>query len=273
MPDKLIFDRVSVSYVDSWTGAEHIAVGSASFSIPEGGFLAVIGRSGSGKSTLLRAAAGLITYRSGSILLDDTPVSCPGDRSAVVFQSARLLPWRTVAKNVSLGLEVRGESREAMRARVAEALALVELDAWADKFPNMLSGGMQQRVNLARAIVLDADLLLLDEPFSALDAQTREMLGSELLKIFDATRKTSLFVTHQIDEAIFLADKVVVLSEGPSSVVTQTIDIDLPRPRDSATRLMPEYGEYIARLREAIFASRGENGQAGELEQSSHITS
>ncbi|MFI6350980.1 ABC transporter ATP-binding protein [Streptomyces sp. NPDC050560] len=250
--DKLVAQNVAIRYHNKHSATDHLAVGNASFAVQEGMFASIIGRSGSGKSSLLRAIAGLIPYSGGSLSLAGKPISRPGPDRAVVFQSARLLPWRTVSRNVSYGLELQGMKKETSRERAARAIDLVGLTEVAHSYPATLSGGMQQRVNLARALAFDPDLLLLDEPFSALDAQTRESMGNELLRVWAMTRKTSVFITHQIDEAVFLSDRVIVLSAGPASTTTRVIDIDLPRPRTPGTRDLPRFTEYVHTLRAEI---------------------
>jgi NitT/TauT family transport system ATP-binding protein len=235
------------------------AIDDATFSVPRGGLLSIIGPSGCGKSTLLRAVAGLQDLYKGELLLDGRPVS-DGDRTdggvgrSMVFQHAQLLPWRNVLRNVTLGLEVRGTRFKDARGRAEEVIALVGLEGFEGSFPNALSGGMQQRVNLARALVLRPELLLLDEPFSALDAQTRELMGNELQFILAADNRTAMFVTHDIDEAVFLADQVLVLSKGPRSRTHRTLNVDLPRPRTAETRQHPLFLKHVAELRKEIFA-------------------
>lgn len=253
---KLFVDHVGIRYSQRRGHKGHQAVGDATFEVPAGSFVSLIGRSGCGKSSLLRAIAGLLPCATGQVLMDGVPVQGPGEGGAVVFQSPRLLPWRTVERNVSFGLEVRGDKKEQTRRRTAEAIELVGLKGFEKSYPNTLSGGMQQRANLARALALDPQLLLLDEPFSALDAQTREIMGTELLRIWAATRKTALFVTHQIDEAVFLSDQVVVLSAGPASVVSTVLKIELPRPRTMEMRESQQFARYVHELRALVFEDR-----------------
>ena len=241
----LVLDHIGVEYYLAREGVSYRAVEDVSFSVPDGGFVAVVGPSGSGKSTLLRAVAGLIPHCQGSLLVDGVSVRRPGSDRAMVFQSPALLPWRTVLRNVSYGLEARNMSRREAQARAIEALKLVGLADFGERFPHELSGGMQQRVNLARALAVDPQILLLDEPFSALDQRTRERMCFELLRIWEETGKTAVFVTHQIDEGVFLADQVVVMSAGPRSVVSEIVPIDLPRPRTEETKKSLQYAHLI----------------------------
>lgn len=223
--------NVSIRYQSHDNGRSFEAIKDASFDVGRHQLVAVVGPSGCGKSTLLGAIAGLIPYQRGQILVNSKLVTEPGKDRAVVFQSPALLPWLTVRKNVAFGVRQRGAGRaEAMR-RAEEMLKLVRLSRFADAYPYQLSGGMQQRVNLARALASDPEILLLDEPFASLDAQHRELLQHELMRIWDTTDKAGIFVTHQIEEAVFVADEVVVFSSGPGSVVKDVFKVDLQRPR------------------------------------------
>jgi NitT/TauT family transport system ATP-binding protein len=250
---KLAADGVAIRYPNTKARKWHVAVEDATFSTTEGAFVSIIGPSGCGKSSLLRAIGGLTPYYRGSLLLDGREIHGPGEDRGFVFQAPQLLPWRSVLRNVTLGLEVRGTPRAEADARAREVISLVGLEQYEQAYPAALSGGMQQRVNLARAIVLDPDLLLLDEPFSALDAQTREVMGNELLRILSVEKRTALFVTHQIEEAVFLADQVIVLSRGPGSHIKRVVDVALPRPRTAAMREEPEFVREVAQLRSDIF--------------------
>ncbi|MPZ82980.1 MAG: ATP-binding cassette domain-containing protein [Actinophytocola sp.] len=212
------------------------------FEVREQEFVAVIGPSGCGKTTLIKIIHGLLPAEHGVVELNGKPVTNPSTACGFVFQHAGLLPWRTAQKNVEFGLETKGVAR-AERARVAEeALTLVGLTGFEDYYPHQLSGGMQQRVGLARALARGPDVLLMDEPFGALDAQTRERMQEELLKINELTKKTVVFVTHDLDEAVYLADRVVVLAARPGRV-REIVDINLPRPRPPAadTKSMAEF--------------------------------
>jgi NitT/TauT family transport system ATP-binding protein len=209
-----------------------------SFAAEPGEFLAIVGPSGCGKTTLLRILDGLVESDGGSITVDGQAVRAPGPDRGFVFQGDSLLPWRTVLGNITLGLEIVGRER-ATRRRTAEALVrLVGLTGFERHFPHQLSGGMRQRVNLARALAVGPEILLMDEPFAALDAQTRELMQAELLRIWSTERKNVVFITHQIEEAVYLADRVLVFSARPS-VVRATFVIDLPRPRPLAAKRQP----------------------------------
>ncbi|MBC8103002.1 MAG: ABC transporter ATP-binding protein [Cytophagales bacterium] len=213
-----------------------------SLAIPSGEFVSLLGPSGCGKSTLLSVVAGLETASQGSVTVTG--------QAGMVFQEAALFPWRTLIGNVAFGLEMRGDrrlSKSERLARAADALRLVHLSRFADSYPHQLSGGMRQRAALARALVLDPDILLMDEPFGALDAQTRSLLQAELLTIWERTRKTVLFVTHSLDEALFLSDRIVLLSARPGRVVGDYW-IDAPRPRD------PRTDAALAALRSRLLA-------------------
>jgi NitT/TauT family transport system ATP-binding protein len=197
-----------------------------------------VGPSGCGKTTFLRILDGLVPADQGAIHLDGRGVAAPGPDRGFVFQSDSLLPWRTVADNVAFGLEIQGRDRANSRGVVADLVKLVGLAGFERYYPHQLSGGMRQRVNLARALAIDPEVLLMDEPFAALDAQTRELMQAELLRIWSQARKTVIFITHQIDEAVYLADRVVVFSARPS-VVKATIPVDIPRPRPLAVKRQP----------------------------------
>lgn len=214
------------------------------FSVQEHEFVAIVGPSGCGKTTLLRTIAGIETSDSGSVMIDGKVVTKPGADRGFVFQQDSLLPWRTIWKNLVFGLEVNGQLSDAHLTNARQLLKLVGLSGFEEFYPNQISGGMRQRVNLARALALNPQVLIMDEPFSALDAQTREMMQLELLRIWQQGRKTVLFITHQIDEAVFLADRIVVLGRRPGRVKT-TIPIDLSRPRELAVKRTPKFGAYV----------------------------
>jgi NitT/TauT family transport system ATP-binding protein len=216
-------------------------------------FVSLIGPSGCGKSTLLRIVGDLIEPTDGTVTVNGKPARRARiDRDyGIVFQDAVLYDWRTVAKNISLPLELARWDREKRRRRVQEMLELVELGGFADHHPWQLSGGMQQRVSIARALSFDPALLLMDEPFGALDEMTRERLNMELLKIWADTGSTVVFVTHSISEAVFLSTRVVVMSARPGRIA-DVIPIDLPQPRTGATREDPHFFEHVTRVREAL---------------------
>lgn len=228
------------------------AVRSVSVEVPAGKMLCVIGPSGCGKTTLLHAIAGLIPYAAGEIAISGRRISGPGKDRAVVFQQPALLPWKTVLANVAFGLKLYGEPKQSAQAQAKTMIDLVGLASFEERFPYQLSGGMQQRANLARALAANPEILLFDEPFAALDAQQRDLLQTELLRIWQSTTKTGIFITHQIDEAVLLGDQVLILSKGPGSVVSKLIDIDLPRPRDVTTRLNPKFEQHVQEIREQI---------------------
>jgi NitT/TauT family transport system ATP-binding protein len=206
-------------------------------------FVSILGPSGCGKTTLLRMVAGLEKSTGGEILLDGSRVMAPRPDLTLVFQNFRLLPWRTVEANIGYGLRLRGVPKDEIRERVNQQIAMVGLEGYEKKYPYQLSGGMQQRVGLARALAIDPTYLLMDEPFGALDAQTREFMQEELLSIWSASPKTVMFVTHSIDEAIVLSDRVVVMQAKPGRIVDD-IKVPFPRPRlGGDLRTKPEFAE------------------------------
>ena len=230
-PSRGLEARGVTKIFQSRRGSATRALDSISVTAGDGEFIAIVGPSGCGKSTLLHCIAGLIELDGGSLLLDGRQITGPGEERAVVFQDPSLLPWRTVRDNISFGMELRRKpDRETARARTEALIDLVGLRGFETHYPSELSGGMRQRVNLARALAPHPRILLMDEPFGALDAQTREAMQSELLTIWERDRKTVLFVTHDIEEAVYLADRVYVLSARPGRV-QQIVDIDLKRPR------------------------------------------
>jgi NitT/TauT family transport system ATP-binding protein len=229
--NKLEIDHLTKRYYVERDGRQVLALSDVSLTIAEGEFVAIVGPSGCGKTTLLNIVAGLLPYDLGSVAIDGTRISGPGVDRAVVFQHASLLPWRTIAGNVRYGMELQKRfDAAAMQRRVDHFITLVGLAGFERHYPSELSGGMQQRVNLARALASDPAVLLMDEPFAALDAQTREFMQSELLKIWAQARKTVLFITHQINEAVYLADRVAVMSPRPGTV-KGVFDIPFDRPR------------------------------------------
>ena len=256
-PEFLSLHNVGLTFAD--TGDEVLS--GVNLSIPAGGFVALVGRSGVGKSTLLRVIGGLLRPTAGVVRLLDTDPATSPTPIGIVFQRDNLMPWRTVTENVRLPLELgRGEEEKGRRgeresldgaARVAEALAMVGLGEQGENYPAQLSGGMAQRVAIARALVHRPELLLLDEPFGALDALTRERMAQELLGIWQAHPVTVLMVTHSIAEAALLADEVLVMNGRPGRI-TDRIAIDLPRPRTMDIESTAAYQEYVARVRAAI---------------------
>lgn len=242
---RLVVDHVAIEHRIVRDNAVFRAIEEVTFAVPAGGFTSIIGPSGCGKSTLLRAIAGLVPYSEGTIEISGMRVTRPGVHCTMVFQSPCLLPWRSVLKNVSYGLEARKLPKSEIERRSMEMVGLVGLANFQNRYPHELSGGMQQRVNLARALAVNPDVVLLDEPFSSLDQQTRQTMGEELLRIWEHTRKTVLLVTHQIDEAVSLADQVVVMSAGPNSTVLDVVDVDLRRPRDRKIQRDQEFIKLI----------------------------
>ncbi len=216
--------------------------------VREGELLAIVGPSGCGKSTFLGAVDGLVKTRAGEICVDGVRVEKPGADRAMVFQQDSLFPWRTVMRNISYGLELQGRMPKGeIRDRAASLVELVGLKGFGEHYPHELSGGMRQRVNIARALATDPKLLLLDEPFAALDAQTREFMQVELLKILARAKKTALFITHQIDEAVFLADRVAVFSARPARIKA-IVDVDLQGQRTLETKLQPRFRDLQERI-------------------------
>jgi NitT/TauT family transport system ATP-binding protein len=241
-----------------------------SFDVKAGEFFAIVGPSGCGKTTLLRIVQGLDTPSGGTILLSGQPLTGPGPDRGFVFQHDSLFPWRTVLRNVTFGNELRGTPR-AMAARAARAIiSLVGLGGFEGHYPHELSGGMRQRVNLARAINNEPDILLMDEPFASLDALTREAMQQELLRIVAETRKTVLFITHQIDEAVLLADRIAVFSARPGRL-TCTIDVDLPRPRTLQEKRSPKFQAIVDHVWNLIAESHSGTG-AGAVYHASDMS-
>ncbi len=227
--------NLSKSFVDKNDPTDVVhAVRDFNLDIEEGEFVVVVGPSGCGKTTLLRCIAGLVEPTRGNVQIRGRPLEGPGAERGYVFQSFALFPWRTVRRNIEFGLELRGMPKEERRSLSDEYIDLVGLQGFEDSHPRELSGGMQQRVGLARALVNDPEVLLMDEPFGSLDAQTRNIMQTEVLKIWNRTHKTIIFVTHSVDESIYLADRVVVLTARPASIKA-IFPVDLPRPRDRAS--------------------------------------
>lgn len=224
------------------------ALDDINFGVSPGEFVCVVGPSGCGKTTLFRILSGLESPTSGEVVLNDHVVTEPNDNMGIVFQEYHLFPWQTVAENVAFGLKKSRLPSNERAERVQHLIDLVGLDGFEDSYPKSLSGGMKQRVALARALAIDPALLLMDEPFGAVDAQTRESLQDELLDIWQETAKTILFVTHDVEEAVRLADRVVVMGKNPGSI-REIIEVDLARPRSRADAA---FGEYYEQVRELI---------------------
>lgn len=230
------------------TGADAKAIlQDISVKIAPGEFVCIVGTSGCGKTTLIRILDGLIPPTSGCVMINGNAVSSPGPDRGFVFQQDSLLPWRNVLDNVVFGLEVLKKPREESLATARELIRLVGLAGHEKSFPHQLSGGMRQRVNLARALAVDPDVLLMDEPFAALDAQTREVMQRELQNIWERKRKTVIFITHQIDEAVYLADRVLVLGGQPGSL-RDDICISLERPRSLDIKRRADFTALVERI-------------------------
>ena len=259
---------------NSATGAEERleALQRVSQDVPHGRFVSVIGPSGCGKSTLLQIVAGLIPASDGEVYVLGQRITAPHPLLAVVFQEDSTLPWRTVLENVEFGLEVRRVPKHERRRTSQEVITLVGLTGFERAYPSELSGGMRQRVAIARALAMDPELLLMDEPFGALDQQTRVYIGSELLRIWEQTNKTILFVTHDMNEAVYLSDEVWIMTHRPGRI-KEVVEIDLPRPRDSSTLTTPRFHELTshlwAQLAPEAEVALGLRAEPGETEVSS----
>jgi NitT/TauT family transport system ATP-binding protein len=238
------------------------ALERVSFEINSGDFVSIVGASGCGKSTLLKIISGLLPPSSGKVVVNGAPVTGALDNVGMVFQSPVLLKWRSVLDNVLLPVEFARRDVAAHLDRARQLLTLVGLAGFEEMYPHQLSGGMQQRVSLCRALVTDPDLLLMDEPFGALDAMTRDELDAELLRIWEEKKKTVLFVTHSIQEAVFLSDYVLVMSARPGRLL-EIISIDLPRPRTVEMMSSGRFGEYTLKIRALLAVSTGSSATAG----------
>ncbi len=230
---------------------EVVALEEVSLEVGEGELITVVGRSGCGKTTLLKLTAGLLGLTAGEILVGGEPVRGPLTNVGVVFQAPVLLAWRKALDNVLLQIEARRLDVAAYRNRAMELLALTGLKGFEDKYPNELSGGMQQRVSISRALIHDPPLLLMDEPFGALDAITRDEMNLELLRIWHEAKKTVVFITHSIAEAVFLGDRVIVMTPRPGKV-SEIVKLDLPRPRTTALRDDPKFISYVKHIRTSL---------------------
>lgn len=259
-PPLISLNGVSKSFKDG----QVLALDNMSFDVKPGEFVSLVGPSGCGKTTLLRLIDGLIAPDTGEVLVKGRPPE-PTYEMAMVFQSARLLPWRTVAGNIDFVLGLRGHSRSTRRARVEAMLGAVGLRDFAEAYPHELSGGMQQRVGLARALAVEPDVLLMDEPFAALDAMTRETLRGELLRLWERRRMAVVFVTHDIDEAIILSQRIVVLRPRPGQI-DAIVPVDLPMPRwQNDPRGLPAFAELRRSLWDRIHAMGREGAVLEEL--------
>jgi len=242
-------DHVCVTFTDGESDLG--ALQDLSFEVRQGELICFVGPSGSGKSTLLRVIGGLLEPTSGRMHLRGQSCNGPCDEVGIVFQKSNLMPWRTTLRNITLPLELEGEDQATARQRAAELIALVGLNGFENSYPRHLSGGMAQRVAIARALVHDPEILLLDEPFGALDALTRERMNLELLRIWESRHKTVIMVTHNIQEAILLADRVLVLSPRPGQI-TAEFPITLPRPRSQDQVYEPAFLDLARKIRAAI---------------------
>jgi NitT/TauT family transport system ATP-binding protein len=243
----LDIDGVSLAYRRPLSDEQFFALENVSLGVERGEFVTVVGPSGCGKSSLLMLIAALLRPTSGTIRLSGREVKTPGSDRAMVFQDFALLPWRTVLRNVELGMELKGVSAEERKAAAQRYLAMVGLRDFERHFPHQLSGGMRQRVGIARALSVEPEVLLMDEPFGALDAQIRALMAVELLRIWERDRKTIVFITHDIDEAVYLADRVFVMSTSPGRII-ETIPVTLPRPRGLDVRSTPEFAVYRQKI-------------------------
>ncbi|MCR0984438.1 ABC transporter ATP-binding protein [Roseomonas populi] len=245
--DFLRISGVSKTYA-AQDGSSVQALTAIDLGIREGEFVTVVGPSGCGKSTLLKILAGLLPRSSGEVTIGGRPLAGPNPALGVVFQAPVLLPWLTVLENVLVPAKVQKLDLSAARGRALELLAMAGLSGFENRYPSELSGGMQQRAGICRALVHDPAILLMDEPFGALDAMTRETMNEELQRIWRERRKTVLLVTHSIPEAIYLADRIVVMAPRPGHIV-EVVEVDLPRPRTLEMQNTPEFGRYVSHLR------------------------
>jgi len=254
VPDSpaLALDRISVTFVSA-NEARYTAIRDATLIVRPGEFVSVVGPTGCGKSTLLNIAAGLLAPSAGGVRVFGEPLTGLNRKTGYLFQTEALLPWRTALDNVIVGLEFRGVPRAEAVAVGETWLARVGLRGHGGRYPHQLSGGMRKRVALAQTLILDPQIILMDEPFSALDIQTRQLMENELLELWSADRKSVIFITHDLEEAISLSDRVVVLSAGPESHPIGEYEIDLPRPRDVAEiRLTPRFIDLHTRIWHAM---------------------
>lgn len=254
-----ISPRISVQNVTKTfdlQGEEFVALGGVSLDVQDNEFITVVGPSGCGKSTLMNVLAGLETPSSGQALVDGRPVTGPGPDRGVIFQQYALFPWLTVRKNVEFGLKTAGMDAKTRRETAEHFIDMVGLTEFADALPKMLSGGMKQRCAIARAYAVNPSILLMDEPFGALDALTRVTLQSQLLDTWSQEKRTVMFITHDVDEAVFLANRVVVMAARPGRIY-DIIDVDLPYPRTEEMRLSPEFAELRNRVWHSVYHQTG----------------
>ncbi len=280
MAVKLEAQGIRLEYFQPRTNSKLLALDDVSLKVMDGEFVSIVGPSGCGKTTFLNVVDGLLPATGGRVVLDGKVVAQPGPDRAVVFQDASLLPWRTVMGNVLYGLECQGMNSREARERAQHFIGMVGLRGFENHYPHELSGGMQQRVNLARALVMDPQILLMDEPFASLDAQTREVMQEELLQIWREARKTVLFITHQINEAVYLSDKVIVFTARPGKV-KQTVPVDIERPRKLAVKRDSRFlqaEDYIWNLiedevKKTMIADRSTRGSATGVSRAGGLVS
>ncbi|MEO5694558.1 MAG: ABC transporter ATP-binding protein [Usitatibacter sp.] len=263
----ILVRNVSKTFEGGALHSKVVAVDNVSCEIAQGEFLCIIGPSGCGKTTLLHMLAGFTGPSSGEVVSDGKVVTQPGPERIVMFQEYGLFPWMTVAENIEFGLEAKGLPREERRSLVAHYVNLVGLTGFENRYPRHISGGMKQRVSIARALAPDPQAILMDEPFAALDSLTRDVMQEEILSIWGATKKTFVLITHNIDEAIFLGDRVLVMTHRPGRI-KEMLKIELPRPRDasirSSDRQFLQYREHLANsLRKEVRSFVDEESNAG----------
>ena len=250
----LSLDRVTCTFIArDAPGSRYTAVKDVTLAVAPGEFVSVVGPTGCGKSTLLNVAAGLLEPSSGAVEVFGAPLSGINARAGYMFQSEALMPWRNTLDNVTAGLEFRGVPLEEARVRANDWLRRVGLTGFGHRYPHQLSGGQRKRVSLAQTLIMDPQIILMDEPFSALDVQTRQLMENELLELWQADRKSVVFITHDLEEAIALSDRVVVLAAGPETHPIGDYHIDLPRPRDvSEIRMTPRFIELHSQIWHAM---------------------
>ena len=260
---RIVARQLRKEFVDISRQAEVVALSSIDLDIGEDEFLTILGPSGCGKSTLLNIIAGFEHATGGEVRLDGQTIRDPGPDRGVVFQEYALFPWLNVTQNIEFGLRERGVPKAERKDRVTRQISTVGLDGFEGRFPQELSGGMRQRVALARVLVNDPKILLMDEPFAALDAQTRTIMQTELLRVWSAERRTALFVTHNIEEAVLLGDRIVVMTARPGRI-KEIVNIKLPRPRDVTSAEFNEIRRYVASLLESEVQTAFASMQAGK---------
>ena len=249
MTAALSFNHITVTFTSKSAGTGYTAVRDTSLNIADGEFVSIVGPTGCGKSTLLNIGAGLLKASSGSVHVFGEPLNGLNAQAGYMFQAESLMPWRSALDNVTAGLQFRGVEKELARAKGEAWLARVGLEGFGQRYPHELSGGMRKRCALAQILILDPKILLMDEPFSALDIQTRQLMENELLELWNANKKSVVFITHDLEEAISMSDRVIVLAAGPATYPIGEFVIDLPRPRDVAEiRMTPQFLELHAQI-------------------------